>query len=68
VLYQAVQENIETYLSQACWEDQSLKGLEDSTLSLFTGKDAWWSGLRMVLIRGGGGPGDLPGGQVVGER
>jgi len=26
-----------------------------ATLSLFTGKDAWWSGLRMVLIGGGAG-------------
>jgi VIT1/CCC1 family predicted Fe2+/Mn2+ transporter len=29
--------------------------LVGSALSLFTGKDAWWSGLRMVLIGGGAG-------------
>jgi len=29
--------------------------LVGATLSLFTGKDAWWSGLRMVLIGGGAG-------------
>jgi len=29
--------------------------LVGAALSLFTGKDAWWSGLRMVLIGGGAG-------------
>jgi VIT1/CCC1 family predicted Fe2+/Mn2+ transporter len=29
--------------------------LVGAVLSLFTGKDAWWSGLRMVLIGGGAG-------------
>lgn len=29
--------------------------LVGATISLFTGKDAWWSGLRMVLIGGGAG-------------
>ena len=29
--------------------------LVGTLISLFTGKDAWWSGLRMVLIGGGAG-------------
>ena len=29
--------------------------LVGAALSLFTGKDAWWSGLRMVLIGSGAG-------------